>query len=250
MKHFISLGAGVQSSTMALMAAHEEITPMPNGAIFADTQAEPASVYKWLDWLETCLPFPVYRVTHGNLYQIEPGRVSHKTGKLYQRIAVPMHVAGGIMPRQCTEHFKIRPIRRQIIKLLDKGESAKQWIGISFDELDRMKPSRHARIENCWPLVDRGIRRHDCLEWIHAHNYPEPPRSACVFCPYRSDRDWQQLKAREPAEFQKAIAYENAQRARYDAYLHPSLKPLETVMFVDTRQLNLFRNECEGMCGV
>ena len=38
--HIISLGAGVQSSTMALMAACGEITPMPQCAIFADTQAE------------------------------------------------------------------------------------------------------------------------------------------------------------------------------------------------------------------
>jgi hypothetical protein len=49
--HYLSLGAGVQSSTLALMAAHGEITPMPVAAIFADTQAEPASVYRWLDWL-------------------------------------------------------------------------------------------------------------------------------------------------------------------------------------------------------
>jgi len=35
MKHVISLGAGVQSSTMALMAAAGEITPMPDCAIFA-----------------------------------------------------------------------------------------------------------------------------------------------------------------------------------------------------------------------
>ena len=40
----ISLGAGVQSSVMALMAAHGEITPMPDCAIFADTQAEPTRV--------------------------------------------------------------------------------------------------------------------------------------------------------------------------------------------------------------
>ncbi len=32
--HIISLGAGVQSSTMALMAAHGKITPMPKCAIF------------------------------------------------------------------------------------------------------------------------------------------------------------------------------------------------------------------------
>ena len=39
-KHnFLSLGAGVQSSTLALMAAKGEIGPMPDAAIFADTQA-------------------------------------------------------------------------------------------------------------------------------------------------------------------------------------------------------------------
>lgn len=43
--HIISLGAGVQSSTLALMAAAGEIAPMPVAAIFADTQDEPASVY-------------------------------------------------------------------------------------------------------------------------------------------------------------------------------------------------------------
>ena len=58
MINVLSLGAGVQSSTMALMAAKGEITPMPDCAIFADTQAEPQSVYDYLDWLEKQLPFP------------------------------------------------------------------------------------------------------------------------------------------------------------------------------------------------
>jgi hypothetical protein len=65
--HIISLGAGVQSSTMALMAAHGEIKPMPVCAIFADTQDEPARVYEWLDWLEKQLPFPIKRCTAGKL---------------------------------------------------------------------------------------------------------------------------------------------------------------------------------------
>jgi len=33
----LSLGAGVQSTTLALMAAHGEVGPMPDCAIFADT---------------------------------------------------------------------------------------------------------------------------------------------------------------------------------------------------------------------
>jgi hypothetical protein len=44
MIRIISLGAGVQSTTMALMAAHGEINPLPDCAIFADTQWEPRKV--------------------------------------------------------------------------------------------------------------------------------------------------------------------------------------------------------------
>ena len=70
MKHYISLGAGVQSSTMALMAAAGELTPMPEAAIFADTGSEPATVYRWLDYLEKKLPFPVCRVGAGSLREM------------------------------------------------------------------------------------------------------------------------------------------------------------------------------------
>jgi len=47
----LSLGAGVPSTTMALMAAHGEIGPMPDCAIFADTGWEPKAVYDHLSWL-------------------------------------------------------------------------------------------------------------------------------------------------------------------------------------------------------
>jgi hypothetical protein len=48
MMRVVSLGAGVQSTTMALMAAHGELTPMPDAAIFADTGWEPKAVYEHL----------------------------------------------------------------------------------------------------------------------------------------------------------------------------------------------------------
>jgi len=44
----LSLGASVQSTTMALMAAHGHIGPMPDCAIFADTGWEPKAVYDHL----------------------------------------------------------------------------------------------------------------------------------------------------------------------------------------------------------
>lgn len=63
----LSMGAGVQSSTLALMAAHGEVTPMPDVAIFADTGYEPKEVYDWLEFLKTKLPFPVVTVSKGNI---------------------------------------------------------------------------------------------------------------------------------------------------------------------------------------
>lgn len=47
--------------TLALMAAHGEIGPIPDCAIFADTGWEPQAVYDYLAWLMSpnVLPFPV-----------------------------------------------------------------------------------------------------------------------------------------------------------------------------------------------
>ena len=46
----LSFGAGVQSTVLLLMAAKGEIKPMPDVAIFADTQFEPTNIYSHLDW--------------------------------------------------------------------------------------------------------------------------------------------------------------------------------------------------------
>lgn len=58
----LSLGAGLQSTTMALMAAHGENGPMPDYAIFADTGWEPTAVYDHLAWLMSpnVLPFLIH----------------------------------------------------------------------------------------------------------------------------------------------------------------------------------------------
>lgn len=65
----LSLGAGVQSTTLALMASHGEVGPMPDCAIFADTGWEPQAVYDHLAWLMSpnVLPFPVHIVSGGDL---------------------------------------------------------------------------------------------------------------------------------------------------------------------------------------
>lgn len=263
MKHIISLGAGVQSSTMALMAAHGEIGPMPIAAVFADTQAEPESVYKWLAWLETQLPFPVVR---GRAKKSLPEvattvRTAVTTGQQYAKGVIPAYLLRadgkkGIMARQCTGDFKITVVRRELQKLRE-GHIVVQWMGISIDEAHRMKSSQRAYIKNRYPLIDLGISREDCLAWMQSQGYPEPPRSSCVFCPYHSNSEWRRLRDTEPAEFARAIQFEKDYQETYRIvglrgvpYLHASRRPLGEVDLGAPSSEKQFGNECEGVCGV
>jgi hypothetical protein len=269
--HIISLGAGVQSSTMALMAAHGEITPMPHCAIFADTQAEPEGVYKWLDWLEKQLPFPVKRVTAGSIIQdVFTLRMKRDNSGFFIHSNIPAFVTGtdgkeGMIPRQCTTNFKIEPLKKAVRQIVKPPRGCKevraiQWIGISLDEVQRMKENREPWLVNRWPLVDMRMSRHDCLRWMEAKGYPKPPRSACFFCPYKSDAEWRRLRAEEPKLFERAVLFEKGFQHMKKAggldglpFLHARRVPLDTIDFSSEEergQTNLFNNECEGMCGV
>ena len=273
--HVLSLGAGVQSSTLALMAAAGEVTPMPTAAIFADTQAEPASVYRWLDWLEKELPFPVHRVTKGSLTdaQLLIRKRTKTVGKPWSKSLIPAFVKNpdgtkGIMGRGCTYDHKILQLlkkQRELggIKRGQKTVGVVSWIGISLDEVVRMKSSRERWVENRWPLIEKEMTRHDCLRWMQSHGYPTPPRSACVYCPFHSDVEWRRLQKDEPAEFNRAVKFELqlqgvkkiSDNMNGVPFLHASLKPLGEVDFTTDVQkgqgmLHGFGNECEGMCGV
>lgn len=262
-RHFISLGAGVQSSTMALMAAAGAITPMPEGAIFADTQNEPPSVYKWLDWLESVLPFPVYRVSKGNLMEANlVVRRSKKTGLLWNKSLVPTFMLWpngkqGQLQRACTLDYKITVVRKEL-RRLTKKQHVVQWMGISSDEAHRQKDSKEPWITNWYPLVEQGISRAACLAWMKAHGFPEPPRSACVHCPYHSDDEWIRLRDTEPESFAAAVKWERdyqaalkpVERIEATPYLHADRVPLDQVVLVPGRGTKQFGNECEGMCGV
>jgi hypothetical protein len=275
----LNLGAGVQSSALALMAAKGEVWPMPDFAVFADTQAEPTSVYKWLDWLETQLPFPVIRVTKGSLTEsILKIRVKEKSKysdhpMTYLRSNIPVY---GLMPngevrpalgRACTADFKVGPILKEIRKRCEirhgqKEITVTQWLGISYDEMQRMKLPSNPWTQHRWPLIEKRMTRTHCKDWMARNGYPKPPRSACYYCPFHDDEEWRRLKTEDPEHFQKAVEFDKTYRRlqnenpggfRVEVYLHKSCKPLDEVDFTDKAAGQLgfdFKSECEGMCGL
>lgn len=114
----LSLGAGVQSTTVLLLAREGEI-PRFDMALFADTGWEPRAVYTNLDRL-TAHPenngIPVRRVSAGNI----------RTDALdpeHRFVSMPLHTLNpdgtrGLARRQCTSEYKIIPLKRAARELL------------------------------------------------------------------------------------------------------------------------------------
>jgi len=259
----LSLGAGVQSSTVAMMMVHGEVE-LADVAIFADTCAEPKAVYQWLQWLTQRigprLEVVVVRQGAGLTANMEAGcsGARHCSNP-------PFFVSsGGLLKRNCTRDYKIAPILREVQRRR-AGRSVVQVFGISTDEAQRRRePQRQYIAAHEYPLVDRGISRRDCLRWMIRHGYPTPPRSACVYCPYRCDAEWERMQALAPDDFAEACRVDamvrrclpgvrglNGHQQR-ECFVHRSLKPLNEVDFRDDvgHGQGLLFQCADGMCGV
>ena len=269
----ISLGGGVQFSVMALMASERAFNATPDCAIFADTHWEPPSIYTHLEWLANQLRFPLYVVDNGrSLREDVKALVNHSGNRRY--VDVPVYLKGrdgqgdGMGRRQCTEHYRIRPVRRRIRELLGLGKgqrvpagvSVELWLGISTDEAVRMRTSRDGWIDNRYPLIEAGMSRRDCLDWWAARYDGPLERSACVGCPFQSRQRWVETRRRWPDLFAEVVEIDAGLRDGLafakEPYLHPLRIPLNEAVALDEARLgseegrNGFGNECEGICGV
>jgi hypothetical protein len=262
--HVLSLGAGVQSTAMLLMAMEGEIKPKPDLIVFADTQWEPAAVYDNLERLRK-LGAEIEVVTAGD---IRADALDPKKNFASIPLITVQPVTGdkGMLRRQCTREYKIAPIRRLIRQRLKQRQQnrAVMWMGITTDEALRMRESNVKYIENRYPLIDMGLSRRDCMTWLNKHGYEPPQRSACIGCPFRDAASWRDIK-KMPDEWADVVDFDERLRSELgiterlgsgkQAFLHSSGTPLRDVdlrTLEDKGQLVFdgFGVECEGMCGV
>jgi hypothetical protein len=267
MDHFIrplrvlSLGAGVQSSTVALMMKHGEIEKA-DVMIFADTGAEPAAVYRFLAWLVPECGIPFAHVTHGDglTKALERSCRGEMTAPLPPLFTVNPDGSKGMLRRICTDRFKIAIIKRRARTQMEKGQRCVMVRGISADERQRAKPSELKWIDHEHPLIDREMTRQDCKRWMVSHGYPIPPRSACVFCPYRCNLEWQKMRDLAPDDWEEACRMDELMRSNLKGikgtcFVHAQRVPLREAKIEDDTA-NHFPGaegwgvECEGMCGV
>lgn len=256
----ISLGAGVQSTTMYLMSCAGEIDKA-NVAIFADTGWEPKAVYEHLGRLRDFYEenkewaIPIKTVSKGNLRDDFLKAVEDNgfaTMPLFAKDPQTQKVS--MLRRQCTREYKIAELQREMRLMGAKGSDPFEvWIGISVDEAMRMKASRVKYTVHRWPLIEQRMTRHDCRIYLEKAGW-DVPKSSCIGCPFHTDHWWADLKQTSPEEFQDAVEFDRAirhlPRLHDETFLHNSALPLDEVIFDDESQFDLFGNECEGMCGV
>ncbi|RBQ14185.1 hypothetical protein DP939_42200 [Spongiactinospora rosea] len=241
----LSLGAGVQSTTLLLLSA-AGVIPRFDVAIFADTGWEPAAVYAHLDRLDGLVgrEIPIRRVSAGDIRRdaLDPD---------HHFVSMPLFALGpdgerGMARRQCTREYKIAPIKAAVRALLGyphprrvpKGIYAEQAIGISVDEFHRAKDADVGYLRNVFPLLSIGWTRVDCRAYLTTQGLADTPRSACVGCPFHRDAEWRRLRDTDPAGWAQAVAFDEAIRHGYPKagsrgmelrgtyYLHHSRRPL------------------------
>jgi hypothetical protein len=240
----LSLGAGVQSTTLLLMSCYGDL-PRLDAAIFADTRGEPAYVYEHLARVTAeaaMYGIPVHLVSDGDL----AGSLTDPDSRFASIPYFTVSESGkkGMGKRQCTREFKVTPIQRKVRELLGaqprgrvrRGLIAEQWIGFSVDEIGRVSyKHRVEHIMQRYPLVELEMTRADCTAWLEAHGWASVAKSACSFCPYRSNAEWRELRDHHPADWQRAIEIDHAIRKGGaggppldgEAFLHAARVPLE-----------------------
>ncbi len=246
----LSLGAGVQSSTCLLLAAHGQI-PTFDAAIFSDTGWEPQAVYRHLHRLTGIARragIPVVRVSNGHIRAdaLDP---AHRFASM-PLFSLGPHGERGMARRQCTNEYKIKPIKREVRRRLGHphpirvpdGVYAEVAIGISLDEVHRARTSDVRYMRHVFPLLDLRWRRADCVAYLAGHGLADTPKSSCIGCPYHDDGFWHRLKTDSPTEWTDAVAFDAAIRhgcARANAdgqplrgqyYLHTQRVPLDQVV--------------------
>lgn len=272
----LSFGAGVQSTALLMLTINRDPRlyaaldgHWPELAVFADTGGEPGYVYNHLEKMKNLSG------DHG--FRLDVVKYGDLAGDILEadRFAgVPFFTINkdgsrGQLRRGCTRDYKIRPVlrhvKREILGLMPRQRMGKRHIytilGISVDEAGRAKESRFPWETTVYPLLAMSWRRVDCVEYLEASGLGAVKKSACVFCPYRSTREWKRMKEEHPVDFAAAVDFDNKVRGFYKTgrggvvnplYVWDQREPLKDQSF-GSDQVDLFdswEDECDGVCGL
>ncbi|TIX73963.1 MAG: hypothetical protein E5V25_04065 [Mesorhizobium sp.] len=271
----MSNGGGIQSTTLILMMCVGEL-PWVDHIINADPGDESEATYRHLEWLDS----QIARYSNGRVGVHTVSRGGRLSDRIRNRaagrgvinndrfVSAPFYTSGGKDgrggqgKRQCTREFKIEPLekmQRELLGFIPRKRippgSCEVWIGISTDEVVRAGAAFTSWTVNRYPLLERRMSRRDCIQWLETHSFPVPPKSACVFCPYKSNAEWRWLRDNDPKAWADAVELDRLIRdtpgMREREYLHRDRVPLGQVdLSTDEERGQGMLMVCEAGCGL
>lgn len=272
---YMSFGGGVQSTAIALLSLERDprlldVTGgrVPEMYVFADTGDERQATYAhtWAMAERICEAGYTFLTTYkGNLsdHIIEKALTGGSGSNTAPFFVLTRKGEAAPVRRGCTANFKIRPLDQAARRYFGvrRGrleEPVEQWLGISYDEMQRMKESKDPWRTIFHPLVEMGWRRSDCIRYLDERGI-QAPRSSCVYCPFHGSEEWREVR-KCPKDWERAVSVDRAleegfRRHRHVGgldtrpYLNRRLKPIEDLDFGED-QRSLFDWECSGICGV
>jgi len=269
--HVLCMGGGVQTTTILLMAIQGEY-PRPDHVVYADLGWDGPAVrrnIKWLNHKATDAAIPWHVITPANIrLNTLDSYPFNKTGAPTRAASMPFFTLDalghhGMLRRQCTNEYKIRPIdnyiRRTLLHMPKYGkappEAASLWFGISNDEAGRRVTAGPKWKNHVYPLLDLDMSRDDCHEWLDRNNYHHPARSSCIPCPFRCDQEWAYIKTHLPDEFKRACQFDEAIRhpknIAAELFVHQDRVPLASINFdklTNKTPTPSRHTECFGYC--
>ena len=160
--------------------------------------------------------------------------------------------------RSCTDNFKIKPIHKKIKEIFpQKDRQVIMFLGITTDEIQRVKPSKVKWITNVFPLVDLNLSRQDLFAIYKQWELDPPVKSGCFCCPFQKKTEWFNLQRNHPELIQLSIELEHnamKNRSNTNISLYTQNMTLKELMenYEDKQVMEelLFGDdmECEGAC--
>jgi hypothetical protein len=234
-----SYGGGTQSISIALLVRQGRL-PRPDRIVIADTGYEFKKTWQYTEQHVAPMLAEI-----GLSIEIAPHSLS--TVDLYSakgEVLIPAYDATKVdakgnhvkLPTFCSNEWKTRVVRRYIGGASTHPDGVVMWLGMSIEELGRVKKSGLDWCKNHWPLVfDVPKTRNECRDMILAAGWPLPIKSRCKMCPHQGDDEWLEVQ-QEPEEWQQAIQVDEQIYASHGLRLHRSGKPLSTVQLAPSQQ--------------
>jgi len=243
-----SYGGGTQTAAIAVLILQGKL-PRPDVVVMADTAREIESTWQYLrDVVQPALD------TIGLTVQVAAHELSNYdlwgSGDYLLIPAFTTQANGGKLPTYCSNEWKQRVIRRWLRQ--QDINDCDVWLGISTDEVERMKPSGLNWYRHVYPLIEMvPTSRVNCAALVESYGWPAPPKSRCWMCPNQSPQMWSDMRKHQPAEFAKAVALEqDVQQTDSHVWLHKAMIPLTDAVDITDQQPGLFDGCDSGYCFV